>query len=325
MKLLFIGLGSIGLRHLNNCLELGYSDVYIYSSSFKNYELVSSDRCFTDFADALSSHVYDAIFISTPTSSHIDIVKCLIDTPHKCIYLEKPLSDSLENIDIIASSRFNSKKNMVIGYDLRFDPGLNKCISWIEEGAIGKPLSFNAFVGSYLPDWRSNIDYKESISAKKKSGGGVMLDLAHEFDYLHFLFGNLRRLSCFYQNSGVLDIETEDIANVIFDFSSGVSGSLSLDYLQREYTRYCRITGSKGSLLWDYATNSVTLFKGNKEKQVFNYSNFSRDDRFKEILSCFLSHSFTDKRLAGFDEALFNLNTILNAKKASETNNVIIF
>ena len=310
---------------MKNCLELGYSDVYIYSSSFKNYELVSSDRYFIDLTDALHAQVYDAIFISTPTSSHIDLVKCLIDTPHKCIYLEKPLSDSLEDLEIIASSRFNNKENMVIGYDLRFDPGIEKCISWMEEGAIGKPISFSAFAGSYLPDWRPTVDYKESMSAKKQSGGGVMLDLAHEFDYLYYLFGSLKRLSCFYKNSGALDIETEDIANVIFDFSSGVSGSLSLDYLQREYTRYCRITGSEGSLLWDYAANSVTLLKGNHEKEVFHYSNFSRDDRFKAMLSCFLSKSFTDKRLAGFNEALFSLNMILKAKKASETNNVIIF
>jgi predicted dehydrogenase len=325
LKLLFIGLGSIGRRHLLNCLELGYLDVYIYSTSFKSYEIVSSDRCFSDLTDALSAQVYDAIFISTATSSHIDILKSLIDTPHKCIYMEKPLSDSLESIDIIASSRFNNKKNMVIGYDLRFDPGLEKCISWMEEGAIGKPISFSAFAGSYLPDWRPNVDYKESMSAKKQSGGGVMLDLAHEFDYLYYLFGSLNRLSCFYKNSGALDIETEDIANVIFDFSSGVTGSLSIDYLQREYTRYCRITGSEGSLLWDYAANSVTLFKGNIEKQIFQYSNFSRDDRFKAILSCFLSQSFTDKRLTGFNEALFSLNMILKSKKASETNKVIIF
>jgi predicted dehydrogenase len=325
MKLLFIGMGSIGRRHLKNCLNLGHEDVYIFSKSFKDYELVSAQRCFIDLDDALSANVYDAIFINTPTSKHIEILMRLIDTPHRSIYVEKPLSDTFENIDQIALSRFKNKKAMVVGYDLRFDPGLSKCISWIQEGAIGKTVSFNAFVGSYLPDWRPNIDYKHSMSANKKFGGGVMLDLAHEFDYLHFLFGEVKRLSCFYQNSGVLDIDTEDISNVIFEFQSGISGSLSLDYLQREYTRYCRITGSEGSLLWDYAANKVTLFKGNDVKDTFNYIQFTRDDRYKPILNCFLNNSFTDKRLTSFDEAIYSLNMILKAKQSSETNSVISF
>jgi predicted dehydrogenase len=325
MKLLFIGIGSIGRKHLKNCLELGYNDVYIFSKSFCDYNLVSRDRCFIDLGVALTAHVYDAIFVNTPTSSHIEIIKQLIDTPHRRIYVEKPISDTMENIDLIAQSRFGSKEAMVVGYDLRFDPGISKCISWINGGAIGKPVSFNAFVGSFLPDWRPRIDYKQSMSAIKKLGGGVMLDLAHEFDYLHFLFGKLKRLACFYQNSGVLEIETEDISNVIFEFKSGISGSLSLDYLQREYTRYCRITGSEGSLLWNYAANEVTLFRGKDVKEVFNYSEFSRDDRFKSILSCFLNNSFTDKRLASANEAVYSLDMILKAKQSSETNSVIIF
>jgi len=325
MKLLFIGMGSIGKRHLKNCLALGYSDVYIFSSSFTEYTLVSQERCFKDLHQALSAHVYDVVFINTPTSTHIDILNKLVGTPHKCIYMEKPISHTVESINSETLSSFKKKDAMVVGYDLRFDPGLSKCIGWIEEGLIGKVLAFNAFVGSYLPDWRPNIDYRQSMSAQKKSGGGVMLDLAHEFDYLYYLFGEVERLSCFYQKTGALEIETEDVAHVIVEFKSGVSGALSLDYLQRDYTRYCRVTGSEGSILWDYASNRVTLLKGDHLHDVFDYNHFSRDDRFKAILGCVLNRNFTDKRLVGFDEALYSLNMILKAKQSSETNSVILF
>ena len=325
MKLLFIGMGSIGKRHLKNCLALGYSDVYIFSGSFTDYTLVSQERCFKGLNKALSAHIYDVVFISSPTSTHIDILNELVGTPHKCIYMEKPVSHNIESIDLEFLSCFHKKEAMVVGYDLRFDPGLNKCIEWIEKGIIGKLLAFNAFVGSYLPDWRPNIDYRQSMSAQKKYGGGVMLDLAHEFDYLYFLFGEVNRLSCFYQKTGVLEIETEDLAHLILEFKSGVSGALSLDYLQREYTRYCRVTGSEGSILWDYASNRVTLFKGHNVCDIFDYNYFSRDDRFKAILGCILNRTFADKRLVGFDDALYSLNMILKAKHSSETNSVIQF
>lgn len=325
MKLLFIGMGSIGKRHLKNCLELGYSDVYIFSNSFTDYTIISQGRCFKDLNQALSAHIYDVVFINTPTSTHMDFLNELVATPHKCIYMEKPVSHSIEGINLETLSFFKKKDVMVVGYDLRFDPGLGKCISWIEEGLIGKVLAFNAFVGSYLPDWRLKIDYRQSMSAKKKSGGGVMLDLAHEFDYLYYLFGDVKRLSCFYKKTGALEIETEDVANVIIEFKSGVSGALSLDYLQREYTRYCRVTGSSGSILWDYASNKVTLFKGNHASEIFDYKHFSRDDRFKSILRCVFNRTFADKRLVGFEDALYSLNIILKAKLSSETNSVILF
>lgn len=318
-------MGSIGKRHLKNCLEMGYSDVYIFSTSFTDYTIISQERCFKDLNQALSAHIYDVVFINTPTSTHMDILYELVATPHKCIYMEKPVSHSIEGINLETLSSFKKKGAMVVGYDLRFDPGLGKCISWILEGLIGEVLTFNAFVGSYLPDWRPNIDYRQSMSAKKKSGGGVMLDLAHEFDYLYYLFGNVKRLSCFYLKTGALEIETEDVAHVIVEFKSGVSGALSLDYLQRKYTRYCRVTGSKGSILWDYASNKVTIFKGDHIHEVFNYNHFSRDDRFKSILNSVLNRNFADKRLVGFEDAIYSLNMILKAKQSSETNSVILF
>jgi predicted dehydrogenase len=325
MKLLFIGMGSIGKRHLKNCIALGYYDVYIFSGSFADYALVSKERCFEDLNKALSAHIYDVVFINTPTSTHIDILNQLVGTSHKCIYMEKPVSHNIENIDLELLSSFRTKGAMLVGYDLRFDPGLNKCIEWIEKGKIGKVLAFNAFVGSYLPDWRPNIDYRQSMSTQKKSGGGVMLDLAHEFDYLYYLFGEVNRLSCFYQKTGSLEIETEDLAHLIIEFKSGVSGALSLDYLQREYTRYCRVTGSEGSILWEYASNRVTLFKGDNLGDFFDYNYYSRDDRFKAILGCVLNKTFTDKRLVGLDDALYSLNMILKAKQSSETSSVIQF
>ena len=42
---------------------------------------------------------------------------------------------------------------------------------------------------SFLPNWRSNRDYRKSSSLKKVEGGGVLLELSHEIDYIRNLFG----------------------------------------------------------------------------------------------------------------------------------------
>ena len=56
---------------------------------------------------------------------------------------------------------------------------------------VGKILSVRCEVGQFLPSWRPNIDYRESVSARKALGGGALLELSHEIDYLMWIFGDI--------------------------------------------------------------------------------------------------------------------------------------
>jgi predicted dehydrogenase len=98
---------------------------------------------------------------------------------------------------------------------------MQKTKELLQSNAIGKIISVNAFVGQYLPQWRSYEDHRKGMSAKKETGGGVLLDLVHEFEYLYRLFGEVDSVTCYTTNTGALEIETEENADVLFKFKSG--------------------------------------------------------------------------------------------------------
>jgi predicted dehydrogenase len=178
----------------------------------------------------------------------------------------------------------------MVGFDLRFDPGLGRIKNLIEEERIGPLIAIHAQVGQYLPDWRTGEDYRDGMSAKKAAGGGVILDLIHELDYTSWFFGPIAQVACFADKLSTLEIETEDVASILLKFQSGAIGTVSLDYIQRFPSRTCRIIGELGTILWDYHAQKVVWYEhDNKSWEEFDYSGFERNDRFLAEMRHFLA------------------------------------
>ncbi len=317
MKILLIGLGSIGLRHLRNLLTLAYSGVSVVSRSGRLPEEFSSLPVYSSLPAALSSATFDAAIVCTPTSFHFHSVKALLEAQVPNIYIEKPVSNSLNGMDVLLALSASYQNNIVVGYDLHFDPGMQKVKQLIEEDAIGKVVSVNAQVGQYLPDWRPKEDYIKGMSARKETGGGVMLDLIHEFDYLLWLMGPAKTVACQYSNSGALNIETEDVCEVLLHFKNGVIGTIHLDYLQQKLVRNCLITGYGGTITWNLAESKVNWINKNKEEFAFDYKGFERNDRFIEIMKAFLENK-NDPRLTTLRQGVESLRLVLAAKHSAE-------
>ena len=319
MKILLVGLGSIGKRHLRNILSLGYKNISLVSQSFKSTEEFNNLLIYSTVEQAISKNNFDAAIICVPTSFHIQTLNILLNAGIKNIYLEKPVSHNY--FDIQKSKELIQKNNsrVIVGYDLHYDLGLQKVNELISSNTIGTIVSANAQVGQYLPDWRPHEDYSNGMSAKIKTGGGVLLDLVHEFDYLIWLLGNVKTIASINENSGSLEIETEDVAEVLLQFDSGVIGSIHLDYLQQKLVRNCLITGSDGSIFWDLTSSKVKWVLKDKSEHEFDYIGFERNDRFINIIRDFLQSS-SNNNLTSFEEGLKSLEIVLAAKYSSGNN-----
>src|SRR5690606_29956228 len=102
---------------------------------------------------------------------------------------EKPLSDSLESFARAGEVLLENSAKIEVAYNLRFMPSAIRLKELLTEQIVGRIHSVSIEVGQYLPDWRPATDYRKNVSACKKLGGGVLLELSHELDYLTWLFG----------------------------------------------------------------------------------------------------------------------------------------
>jgi len=290
MKFLIAGLGSIGRRHLQNLIVLGEPDIILFRTGHSTLsdEGLEGFPIETNFDTALS-YTPDAVIISNPTSLHLDIaipaVKAGCD-----IFLEKPVSNSLDRIDKLNTAVKSSKVQVLVGYQFRYHPGMKLIRRLIEKEAIGRLLYIHAHWGEYLPGWHPWEDYRGSYSARSDLGGGVVLTLSHPIDYMRWLMGEITEVWAITCRSGELDIQVEDLAEIGFRFDNGALGSLHLDYIQRPNTHRLEIIGTKGTIQWDYNKGETRLFQINKDDWV-TYSNpekFERNHMFLSQMGHFL-------------------------------------
>jgi len=321
LNILLIGAGSIGKRHLANIFALGYTNISVITSSTLPPQFTGI-ATYKSISDAFARSHFDTAFICTPTANHFEALKILLQKKVENIYVEKPLSHNTEHVADMLNLAAQYKNNIVVGYDLHFDPGIQKTRHLIQQGTIGKTASVNAFVGQYLPHWRPHEDHRKGMSARAETGGGVILDLVHEFDYLCWLNGPVETVAGFNINTGSLEIATEECAEILLRFANRSIGSVHLDYLQQSLVRHCIITGTKGTITCNLAERKVTWLAEGGVTGEYSYAAFERNDRFKEIVRSFLENN-TDERLTGLQAALQSLQ-IAEAAKYSSINNCMV-
>src|SRR5690606_24335298 len=195
-----------------------------------------------------------------------------------------------------------SNSKIVVGYNLRFMPAANVVKDIIDSGKLGRISTAFSEVGQYLPDWRPNTDYRKGVSAQKYLGGGALLELSHELDYMLWFFGYFEEVSAIISSSGILDIDVEDTVDALFVNQVGATFHLHLDFLQRSPSRSLKVIGENGNLLWDLIKNEV-LFQGvgSIVEILFSNTGYDRSDMYVEELRRFLEYANDD---AGFDPTL---------------------
>ena len=185
MKILIIGLGSIAKKHISAISALIPDSLFFALRSNKNSTTFENVK--NIFAINETPKDIDFIIISNPTNLHATTIKKIIFL-NKPIFIEKPIFDNIESNVETRNLINKSGIKTYIACNLRFHPSIIFLKNYIDNNNK-KINEVNLYCGSYLPNWRANIDYTESYSAKKNMGGGVDLDLIHELDYAIWLFG----------------------------------------------------------------------------------------------------------------------------------------
>ena len=262
MRILIAGLGSIGRRHFRNLISLGEKDIILLrtrKSTLPDDELAGYP-IETDIHAALEKHKPEAVVVANPTSLHLDVAIPAAEAGCH-ILLEKPVSHTLEGLDTLRRAASKTGSKILVGFQFRYHPALNKARDLIQAGELGQVLTLHAHWGEYLPNWHPWEDYRQSYAARADLGGGVIGTLTHPLDYLRYLLGEIEALWSLNGHLSSLEMDVEDIAEIGLKFASGAIGGIHLNYIQRPPVHRLEIVGSNGTLRWDAADGILHFYK----------------------------------------------------------------
>ena len=262
MKFLIAGLGSIGRRHFRNLIALGEKDIVLLRShraTLPDDELAGYP-VETDIHAALTKHKPDAVIVANPTALHLDVAIPAAEAGCH-ILLEKPISNSLDRLDELQKAAQKSGSKILVGFQFRYHPTLNKARELIQQNALGQILTVHAHWGEYVPQWHPWEDYRQSYAARADLGGGVIRTLTHPLDYLRYLIGEVESLWSFNGHVSSLEMDVEDVAEIGLKFASGAMGGVHLNYVQRPPVHRLEIVGTDGTVRWDNADGILHFYK----------------------------------------------------------------
>ncbi len=323
MRIVTLGCGSIGRRHLRNLQSLGYSDLLAYDPSSSARDSTKAETgvaCYGRLEEIWEQRPTVAL-ITAPSNLHTELA--LEAARHGChLFIEKPLSHSFDGLDALYAEVKLRDLIAMVGCNMRFHPGPSQVKLLMDEGAIGTPISARIETGSYLPNWRPQTDYRQSYSASASQGGGAVLDCIHEIDLALWYFGAGDVIGAATLPAVHLGLEVEGLAEILLRHQNGVLSSIHLNYIQRDYHRGCEVIGTHGTLYWDFQKGQVRCFTLEGTWQITNQpDDWQLNQMYLDELFYFLA--CVDKRLPTFNDLRLGIETLrvaLAAKACSQAN-----
>lgn len=310
MKILIVGLGSIGKRYAR-LLKENYDVNLAAFRSGKNEK--GNDLGIMEFNDWTEVIKFSpsVVLITNPTSNHINtIIKCVqLNCP---LFIEKPIGSDLNQIEELKDLIIQNKIVTYIAYNLRFHPVVQELKNYCSGNEL---LYYRSICTSYLPDWRSGIDHKKHYSSIRKEGGGVILELSHEIDLAHYLLDGLSSLTGNSGKCGDVTNDAEDYANIMFDSSKG-KGSIHLNFFSHSTSRRIDIDFMDYSVSGDLINNTVSEYKNGEEVSLRNYD-LKRDDIYLNQLNYFFDNINNYKMNNNFIEATELYKKIIHYRESS--------
>jgi predicted dehydrogenase len=278
-----IGFGSIGSRHARILRDFGH-DVYVVSArENKDFPRLSS------LAELLKFHSPEYLVIASPTSRHLeDLSELSRQRFNGLILVEKPLIHQSVPIPPLATTQ------VAIGYNLRFHPLTQLLKDTVNTYKHVTSAVF--YAGQLLTKWRPERDYRNTSSAKRSMGGGLLRDLSHELDLASFLFGELLDFDITSNRSGLLEVDGPDSLDITATTHTCERLEIHLNYLDEPAQRTTTLIANGQTTTADFIHNIW------KQDDVMTTIDVQRDDTYRAMHQALLSGDL--KTCATFDDGL---------------------
>ena len=255
MRILVVGLGSMGRRRVRNLTHLGGCELAAFEPVAERREQVAAEHGVTTFGSFEDGMNWgpEALIISTPPDLHLPYALAAAKAGlHFFTEASVIPGESPELIAAVGDQPIVAAPSCT----LRFHPGVQTMRRLIGEGAIGRPLAVTHHVGQHLADWHPWEDYRGFYVARRETGAAREI-VPFELSWMTYLFGPLTRITGVPTKLSELDADIDDFYSALPRFASGVEGTLVVEVISRPAIRTARVIAEQGTLVWDFGERCV--------------------------------------------------------------------
>lgn len=266
LRIIIVGLGSMGKRRIRNLLKLGFTDIIGFDprsdrrkEAFQKYKI----KTVSSIEDGLV-HMPKVMIISTPPDLHYKYANIAIKKNIN-FFTEVNLSSA----DIKKIIRKLKHKSIVAfpSCTTLYNPVVMKLRELIKKKSIGRILTMYHHFGHYLPNWHPWESYKEFYVSKRKTGAAREV-VPFELVWITSLFSEIDSVYGQVTKISKLDADIDDIYEIFMKFKNGIHGTLIIDVLSKAAFSETKIIGEKGVIVCDHNTGEIKLSHGKKWKVI---------------------------------------------------------
>ncbi len=273
LRVAVIGAGDFGHRHMTSITQSKNAQLVAVCDASEELARAASEKygvdfyC-TDYHDILKRDDIDAVTLPLPDQVHCRItVDALRAGKH--VLCEKPMALDVEECKEMIKAAKETGKQLMVGQVGRYTPAFIKAKELIDDGEIGELF----FVESEYAHDYSKIGgiggWRVTPERHPVLGGGC-----HAMDLLRTIAGDPYEATAYANNKVLVDWPINDFTVGILKFPNNVIGKVMTSVgCKRTYTMRTVLYGTKGTIIVDNTSNTLSLFKESIESKEEMFDN----------------------------------------------------
>lgn len=266
MRVLQIGLGSMGKRRIRNLQALGISDITGFDfredrrkEAEDKYKVKTLDRLTEDILKEREAYV-----ISTPPDKHLEYIQLAVDNFKPCFVEASVISKGLDKLATVAN-----QKGLLIAPSctFRFHPSIKTIKELVLSGKYGKICNFVYHMGQYLPDWHPWEDIRDFYVGKRETSASREM-VPFELTWLLDITGMPEEVFAFYGKTHEMGVDIDDTYSVTLRFN-GFLGTLVVDVVSRYAIRSLVLNLEKAQIKWSWEEKTVKVYDADERRWIF--------------------------------------------------------
>lgn len=309
-KLVVANIGmKFGMSHVEGAMSYGAEIAAICDCNEENLRFagerygIPEEKWVTDYMDIVNNKEINVVSVAIPDQQHKKVC-CDLLRAGKHVLCEKPLALTREDVEEIIKVADETGYKFMVGQICRFTPAFEKAKEIIESGTIGEIYFIESeYAHDYmkiLEEWRADPKRHGVI------GGGC-----HAVDLIRWLAGDPKEVFAYGTHRLLPQVDYDDATIAIMKFDENTAGKVFVSTgCKRDYTMRTVIYGTKGTLICDNTSPTMTLFTTDEEGVV----------QPAEIIEIEVNNHNAAKEFSVFADAILNDKPVMtDAREGAKT------